>query len=170
MTQPASDSDQARAVVADLRAHLTPQEQPLLSPIAAALYEQNAAPRSWPDAHPHDVICYTNDAYIALVAIRSATGHASAAARLAEAQATDYDRDPEAIAWARRKIQDEIDRCRKFHTSALEAGKPEQAEMWNRLANRMQRTFMGGSGCVHAYFDERLPALRRAADTVEDER
>lgn len=93
-----------------------------------------------------------------------------AVGQLAEAQATDYDRDPEAIAWARRKIQDEIDRCRKFHASATEAGKPEQAEMWQRLANRMERTFMGGSGCVIAYFDERLPDHRRATDTVEDHR
>ena len=75
-----------------------------------------------------------------------------------------YDTDPEALAWARTKIQDEIDRCRKFHASATEAGQPEQAEMWRRLANRMERTFMGGSGCVIAYFDERLPAQRAAEE------
>ncbi|MFE5895857.1 hypothetical protein ACFQ67_00250 [Streptomyces sp. NPDC056488] len=80
---------------------------------------------------------------------------------------TDYDRDPAAIAWARRKIQDEIDRCRKFHASATEAGKPEQAEMWRRLANRMERTFMGGDGCVIAYFDERLPTHCAAIDKGE---
>ncbi|MFF1544118.1 hypothetical protein [Streptomyces sp. NPDC058291] len=75
-----------------------------------------------------------------------------------------YDYDPEALAWARTKVQDEIDRCRKFAESALTSDKPEQAEMWRRLANRMQRTFIGGEGCVMGYFDERLPALARSVD------
>ncbi|MFI8254109.1 hypothetical protein [Streptomyces filamentosus] len=89
---------------------------------------------------------------------------APAAGQLAEAHGVDYDRDPAAIAWARAKIQDEIDRCRRFHTSATEAGQLEQADTWRRLANRMERTFMGGSGCVLAYFDERLPAHRQAGE------
>jgi len=75
-----------------------------------------------------------------------------------------YDTDPEALAWARAKVQDEIDRCRKFAESARAADKPEQAEMWRRLANRMQRMFIGGEGCVMGYFDERLPALAKAID------
>jgi|ERR1043165_3819295 hypothetical protein len=75
-----------------------------------------------------------------------------------------YDTDPEALAWARTKIQDEIDRCRKFAESARDADKPDQAEMWRRLANRMQRTFIGGEGCVMGYFDERLPTLAKAVD------
>jgi hypothetical protein len=75
-----------------------------------------------------------------------------------------YDTDPEALAWARTKVQDEIDRCRKFAESATAAGKPEQAEMWRRLANRMQRQFIGGEGCVMGYFDERLPVLAKAVD------
>ena len=75
-----------------------------------------------------------------------------------------YDTDPEALSWARAKVQDEIDRCQKFAESARAANKPEQAEMWRRLANRMQRTFIGGEGCVMGYFDERLPTLARAVD------
>lgn len=77
-----------------------------------------------------------------------------------------YDRDPEALAWARTKVQDEIDRCRKFADSEKAADKPEQAEMWRRLANRMQRQFIGGDGCVMGYFDERLPGLARAVDNA----
>lgn len=77
-----------------------------------------------------------------------------------------FDRDPEALAWARTKVQDEIDRCRKFAESARAAGQPEQSEMWRRLANRMQRMFIGGEGCVMGYFDERLPALARAVDSA----
>jgi hypothetical protein len=75
-----------------------------------------------------------------------------------------FDRDPEALAWARTKVQDEIDRCRKFADSARAADNPEQAEMWRRLANRMQRMFIGGEGCVMGYFDARLPELARAID------
>ena|ERR1041385_6311161 len=77
-----------------------------------------------------------------------------------------YDTDPDALAWARTKIQDEIDRCRKFAESARAADKPDQGEMWRRLANRMQRVFIGGDGCVHAAFDERLPDLVKAVDNT----
>lgn len=75
-----------------------------------------------------------------------------------------YDYDPEALAWARTKVQDEINRCRRFAEQADAAHNTEQFEMWRRLANRMQRQFIGGEGCVMGYFDERLPALARAVD------
>jgi hypothetical protein len=75
-----------------------------------------------------------------------------------------YDTDPAALAWARAKVQAEIDRCNDFTTSALAAGKPEQADMWRRLANRMQRTLVGNEDCVIAAFDERLPAMAKAVD------
>lgn len=80
-----------------------------------------------------------------------------------------FDRDPEALAWARTKVQDEITRCRKFAESARAADKPEQSEQsetWRRLANRMQRMFIGGEGRVMGYFDERLPALAKAVDNA----
>ena len=76
----------------------------------------------------------------------------------------DYDRDPNAITWARAKIQAEIDRCRQFADQANAAHDTEQHEMWRRLANRMQRVFLGGQDCVIAAFDERLPELARAVD------
>ena len=75
-----------------------------------------------------------------------------------------YDYDPEALAWARAKVQAEIDRCRKFAEQADAAHDTEQFELWRRLGNRMQRVFIGGEGCVHAAFDERLPALATAID------
>jgi hypothetical protein len=77
---------------------------------------------------------------------------------------TDYDRDPEALAWARAKVQHEIDRCRGFHQSALAAGKSEQAESWRRYANRMERSFIGGEGCTIAAFDARRPQFADAID------
>ena len=79
---------------------------------------------------------------------------------------TDYDRDPAALAWARTKIQHEIDRLNHFHTSAKAAGNDEQAEMWRRMANHLRRTLIGGSGCTIGAFDERLPDLRRAVDNA----
>jgi hypothetical protein len=75
-----------------------------------------------------------------------------------------FDRDPEALAWARAKVQHEIDRCAQFHQSAATAGKAEQGEMWRRLGNRMKRVFIGGEGCTIAAFDERLPEWTRALD------
>jgi hypothetical protein len=77
-----------------------------------------------------------------------------------------YDRDPDALAWARAKVQAEIDRCRKFAEQADAAHDTEQFELWRRLANRMQRVFIGGDGCVHAAFDERLPELAKSIDTA----
>ena len=79
---------------------------------------------------------------------------------------TDYDRDPAALAWARTKIQHDIDRLTRYHTSAKAAGADEQAETWRRMANRLRRTFIGDSGCVIGAFDERLPDLRRAVDNA----
>ncbi|WP_328313125.1 hypothetical protein OG432_24600 [Streptomyces sp. NBC_00442] len=75
-----------------------------------------------------------------------------------------FDNDPDALAWAREKIQHDIDRLSRFHREATAAGKPEQGEMWRRMANHMKRTFIGGEGCTIAYFDERRPAMARAVD------
>ena len=77
-----------------------------------------------------------------------------------------YDADPEALAWARAKIQAEIDRARRFALSAEVVNDEHQTDMWRRLANRMQRVFIGGDGCVHAAFDERLPDLVKAVDNA----
>lgn len=79
-----------------------------------------------------------------------------------------YDADPEALAWARAKIQHQVDRCRKFHASAMAAGKPEQAETWRHLANRMERDLIGGEGCTIAAFDVRRPALLKAIAAAEE--
>lgn len=75
-----------------------------------------------------------------------------------------YDADSEALAWARAKVQAEIDRARGFAEAARAAHDPEHADLWQRIANRMQRTLIGGEGCVIAAFDERLPDLAKAID------
>lgn len=75
-----------------------------------------------------------------------------------------FDHDPEALAWARTKVQAEIDRCRKFADQADAAHNTEQFELWRRQGNWLERTFIGDGSCVIARFDERLPALAKAID------
>lgn len=75
-----------------------------------------------------------------------------------------YDYDPEALAWARAKIQHEIERAEKFVEQATTDGATERAEFWRRHALHLHRSFIGGEGCVIARFDERLPELAKAVD------
>jgi hypothetical protein len=75
-----------------------------------------------------------------------------------------FDRDPEALAWARAKVQHEIDRAQKFVDQAELEGATGSAERWRHHALHLWRSFVGGEGCVHAHFDERLPALANAID------
>src|ERR1035441_4415939 len=70
-----------------------------------------------------------------------------------------FDRDPDAVAWARAKVVRLRDRYRGFEQSASAAGKFEQSSMWRRLANMIDMQMVGGKGCSIAAFDERLPAM-----------
>lgn len=80
----------------------------------------------------------------------------------------DFDRDPEALAWARRYVQRHIDKTRRFSEQATVRGDADQASQWRRLANYMQREFIGGEGCVIAAFDERRPQLPDAVSSNND--
>lgn len=68
-----------------------------------------------------------------------------------------FDRDPEALAWARGRVQRHIDKLARWEQQATEQGKTEQAEHWRRVRTYLVRSFIGGEGCVVAAFDERLP-------------
>ena len=87
---------------------------------------------------------------------------------------TDFDRDPEALAWARRKIQNEIDRADKFVTDAKKIRNEKAESTWRIIGNHLRRSFIGGTGCVIAAFDERLPEHRamidKAASAAEEKR
>jgi hypothetical protein len=74
-----------------------------------------------------------------------------------------YDSDPEALAWAREKIQRRIEHYRKFERQAAERGTSDP-DSWRRIAWAMERDFIGGEGCVIAAFDERLPDLVKLLD------
>jgi len=70
-----------------------------------------------------------------------------------------FDDDPEALAWARSKVQRQIDRMTDFERQARERGGSDP-EQWRRFRYLLESSFIGGSGCVIAAFDERLPTLR----------
>ncbi len=74
-------------------------------------------------------------------------------------QPADYDRDPAALAWAREKVQREINRFRMFEEAAKERGERERASLWRKFAAFLVMEFIGGEGCNIAAFDERRPLL-----------
>lgn len=77
---------------------------------------------------------------------------------------SDFDRDPEALAWARAKIQREVNKLRGWEKTAAERGDDEQSMRWRRMANLLQREFLGTGNCVIAAFDERLPEYKAMLD------
>lgn len=78
---------------------------------------------------------------------------------MTETTTRDFDRDPEALAWARAKVQRDIDRYRRFESAARSEGRTEQASLWRKMANLLNMDFIGGEGCSIAAFDERRPQL-----------
>lgn len=78
---------------------------------------------------------------------------------LPEEKFTKFDRDPEAVAWARGHVQGFVDKMRRFEKQAKEDGRPEHAQQWRKIANAVSMTFIGGEGCVIGAFDERLPTF-----------
>lgn len=79
---------------------------------------------------------------------------------------TDFDRDPEALAWARRKIQNVIDRADKFVADAKRVRNEQAERTWRVIGNHLRRSFIGGTGCVIAAFDERRPGHLALLDTA----
>ena len=75
-----------------------------------------------------------------------------------------YDTDPEALAWARERVQGFIDKMRRFEEQAKhsEPYAPERERQWRVFGNMLQDSFIGGSGCVIAAFDERMVTLAPA--------
>ena len=75
-----------------------------------------------------------------------------------------YDRDPDALAWARAKAADLECRYRRFSTDAAKAGQDDAANMWRYLANGVRNDLIGNGGCAIAAFDERRASLPPVAD------
>lgn len=77
---------------------------------------------------------------------------------------TNYDLDPDALAWARAKVERLINRFADFERQCTEKGDTDRAKAWKRAAWDVRRGLIGGEGCVIGAFDERLPALASAID------
>jgi hypothetical protein len=69
-----------------------------------------------------------------------------------------FDRDPDALAWARAKVQATVRRYQAFADRASASGDTEIAAQWRHAAGMMQRDLVGGHREI-AEFDERLPQL-----------
>lgn len=67
-----------------------------------------------------------------------------------------YDSDPEALEWARGKVQHVIDKMERFERQAAERGDSDPRQ-WRKIANILRMELVGGKGCVIAPFDWRLP-------------
>lgn len=73
-----------------------------------------------------------------------------------------FDADPDAIEWARGKIQRAADQADRFSRHSNESGNTSAGEKWRFTAAFMRRTLLGGETCVIAHFDHRLPEWARA--------
>ena len=76
----------------------------------------------------------------------------------------DFDRNPAAVAWARAKVQAEIQRAERFVEQATAEGASESADRWRHYALHLTRTFIGQGGCVIGAFDERRPGYLERLD------
>lgn len=76
-----------------------------------------------------------------------------------------FDRDPEALAWARTKVQAYIDQLAEWEEQAKEreAGAKATGIAVSRLL--AQRRLLGG-GCVIGAFDERMPDYAKTIDNA----
>lgn len=70
-----------------------------------------------------------------------------------------YDIDPDALAWARAKVQHQLDRLATFEAHAAETGKTELAAGLSIARRSTEQLLLGGEGCVVGAFDERRPAM-----------
>lgn len=70
-----------------------------------------------------------------------------------------YDTDPDALAWARTRVQHQIDRLAAFEARAAETGKANLAHGLSMARRSTEQLLLGGEGCVVGAFDERRPVM-----------
>jgi hypothetical protein len=81
--------------------------------------------------------------------------------------ASRYDRDPDALAWARAKVQHHLDRLVKFEQQADIRGDTDKARGLAIARRSTEQLLIGGQGCVIAAFDARLPEWTACNDAAE---
>lgn len=72
---------------------------------------------------------------------------------------TKFDTDPEALAWARSKVEGFVAKMSDFERQSKERGDERLERQWRVFGNMAHSHFVGGEGCVIAAFDERLPKI-----------
>lgn len=77
-----------------------------------------------------------------------------------------FDRDPEALAWARAKVQAYIDRLADFEQQAAQQGDDASVRCFRVVQSHVRSYFLGDSGCVIGVFDERMPDYAKAIDNA----
>jgi hypothetical protein len=70
-----------------------------------------------------------------------------------------YDTDPDALAWARTRVQHQIDRLAAFEARAAETGKANLAHGLSMARRSTEQLLLGGEGCVVGAFDARRPVM-----------
>ena len=77
-----------------------------------------------------------------------------------------FDRDPAALAWARGKVQDYIDRLADFERQAKEKRDPATATGCAISRLLAERHFLGDGGCTIGAFDQRMPDYANTIDSA----
>jgi hypothetical protein len=74
-------------------------------------------------------------------------------------QTARYDTDPDALAWARTRVQHQLDRLAAFEEHATQSGKTDLAHGLSMARRSTAQLLLGGEGCVVGAFDARRPAM-----------
>ncbi|MFK0222179.1 hypothetical protein ACIQWN_28815 [Streptomyces vinaceus] len=74
---------------------------------------------------------------------------------------TAFDADPKALAWARSKVQEYLDRLEQFEAAARRDTDLITAMACGNARHIAKRHFLGDGGDGYGVFDERLPNLQR---------
>jgi hypothetical protein len=77
-----------------------------------------------------------------------------------------YDTDPDALAWARAKVQHHIERLVEFERQADTKGDIDKARGLAIARRSTEQLLIGGEGCVIGAFDARRPDFTRAVDSA----
>jgi hypothetical protein len=75
-----------------------------------------------------------------------------------------YDTDPDALAWARNRVQQYLDRLADFEQQAKTKGDPITQNGCGVARLLAERHFLGDGGCTIGVFDERRPHLARSTE------
>jgi hypothetical protein len=75
-----------------------------------------------------------------------------------------FDCDPDALAWARAKIEQYVTRLADFEQQCAANGDEASVRCFRVVQQHITRHFVGDRGCVIGVFDERLPQFAKSVD------